>query len=78
MWQWMQLKRTRYDKPAPPLPWDVEEMGSEGCRIYSVPLRARSWDVSTVLYPVPKLTAMLIVQGVNRLLESKEVPHEQD
>ncbi len=70
-WQWERLQWTRYDKPMKPLPWDVEEMGSEGCRIYSLPLQRIQGRDSTVLYPVPKITAIQIVRAMNRTLEEK-------
>lgn len=71
-WQWERLLwPNRYDAPMKPLPWDVEEMGSEGCRIYSVPLTRIQGKNSTVIYPVPKITAIQIVRAMNRTLEEK-------
>lgn len=71
MWQWQRLRVNRYDAPMKPLPWDVEEMGSEGCRIYSVPLLHVAGRDSTVLYPVPKVTAIAIARTMNQTLEQK-------
>lgn len=78
MWQYERLRPNRYDAPMKPLPWDVEESGSEGCRIYSVPQQRMAGKDSTVLYPVPKITAIAIVRAMNRSLEGEGEPEDHE